>query len=410
MRCRTLFLSLCLVGTNVLADLPAFDGPPHNYWERPLTDRFTKLKAELEAGRLVLDAGTGERAYLVSLLRALEVPVSSQMLLFSTTSLQLRFITPSNPRALYFNEDVYVGYIPGGKLEIVSIDPALGGIFYIFDIPRGTEAPRVERSNRCMNCHAAEETAGVPALVIKSVLPGTRGGSLDVFRKHETGHAVPFAERFGGWYITGAEALGGHLGNALGRYGAGGALEKIPLPPGREYNASVYPVATTDVLPQLLHEHQIGFVNRAISATYQTRGVLAKGTLVAAADAAELEKSARSFTRYLLFADEAPLPAPVTGDAAYKADFLRKRRAVGGASLKDFDLQTRLFRHRCSYMIYSAAFQGLPPVMKQRVYRRLGEALDVTRPDPEYAYLPAAEKQAIRTVLRGTLSDLPSSW
>lgn len=392
------------------ADLPAFDAVPHDYWHRPLTDRFTKLKTELEAGRLLLDAGGGEKAYLVSLLRALGVPASSQMLLFSTTSLQLRFITPENPRALYFNEDVYIGYIPGGKLEIVSIDPALGGIFYIFDIPRGNEPPRVERSNRCMNCHAAEETAGVPALVIKSVIPGTRGGSLEVFRKNETGHAVSFAERFGGWYVTGAEPLGAHLGNVVGQYGAGGVLEKIPLPPGQRFDYARYPVATTDVLPQLLHEHQVGFVNRAIAATYQARAIVAKGMLVAAADAADLEKTARGLTRYLLFADEARLPGPVAGDAAYQQDFGQTRRVVGGVSLKDFDLQTRLFRHRCSYMIYSAAFQGLPPAMKQRVYRRLGEALNVARPDAEYAYLPPVEKQAIRAILRGSLSDLPAGW
>jgi len=409
MRCLLPFL-FCALSAGASAALPAFDEAPHDYWQRPLTDRFTKLKTELEAGRLLLDAGGGEKAYLLSLLRALGVPESSQMLLFSTTSLQLRFITPANPRALYFNEDVYVGYIPGGRLEIVSIDPALGGIFYIFDIPRGHEPLRVERSNRCMNCHAAEETAGVPALVIKSVVPGPRGGSLEVFRKNLTGHGVPFAERFGGWYITGAEPLGAHLGNVLGRYGAGGALEKIPLPPGREFDYARYPVATTDVLPQLLHEHQVGFVNRAIAATYQARAILARGMLVAAADAAELEKTARAFTRYLLFADEAPLPAPVAGDPAFKTDFLQTRCAVSGASLKDFDLQNRLFRHRCSYMIYSAAFRGLPPAMKQRVYRRLGEALNVTRPDAEYAYLPPAEKQAIRAILRGTLKDLPAGW
>jgi hypothetical protein len=392
------------------ADHPAFDQPPHDYWQRPLTDRFTKLKTELEAGRLLLDGGGEEKAYLLNLLQALGVPASSQMLLFSTTSLQLRFITPANPRALFFNEDVYVGYIPGGRLEIVSIDPALGGIFYIFDIPRGNQPPRIERSNRCMNCHAAEETAGVPALVIKSVIPGTSGGSLEVFRKDMTGHGVPFAERFGGWYVTGAEPLGAHLGNVVGRYGPGGALEKLPLPPGQHFDYGRYLKATTDVLPQLLHEHQIGFVNRAIAATYQTRAILAKEILVPAVDDAELEKTARALTRYLLFADEARLPAPITGDAAFKTDFLQTRCEVGGASLKDFDLQTRLFRYRCSYMIYSAAFQGLPSAMKQRVYHRLGEALNPARSDAEYAYLPSAEKQAIRSILQGTLKDLPAGW
>ena len=61
-------------------------------------------------------------------------------------------------------------------------------------------------------------------------------------------------------------------------------------------------------------------------------------------------------------------------------------------------------------MIYSSVFQGLPDAMKQRVYRRLAQALDVQRPAPEYAYLPPVEKQSIRIILRGTLAGLPAGW
>ncbi len=392
------------------ADAPVIDQAPHDYWQQALGDRFTKLKTEVEAGRVVLD-GSGEKPFLLSLLKALEVPVTSQMLVFSTTSLQLRFITPANPRALYFNEDTYVGYIPGGKLEIVSIDPALGGIFYILDIPRGAEPFRAERSNRCMNCHAAEDTGHVPGLVIKSVLPGVRGGSLETFRQSLTGHAVPLKDRFGGWYLTGAERLGPHLGNVFGQYSPAGDLQKVALAPGSQFDYARYPVATTDVLPQLLHEHQVGFVNRPVAATSRTRDLVAQG-MATDAVLTELDTLARALTRYLLFADEVPLPrGAVVGDPAYKADFLRTRRPdARGVALKDFDLQTRLFRYRCSYMMYGAAFTGLPPEMKQRVSNRLWQALNVTRPDPEYAYLAPLEKQNIHAVLRATLRDLPQGW
>jgi hypothetical protein len=304
---------------------------------------------------------------------------------------------------------VYVGYIPGGRIEVVSVDRDLGGIYYIMDIPRGAEPLRAERSNRCMNCHAAEDTAGVPGLVIKSVMPGVTGGSLDSYRRGQTGHGVPLAERFGGWYLTGVPGFSGHLGNLLGRLTPEG-MTKIPLEPGTRFDFARYPVASSDILPQLVHEHQIGFVNRAVAASYRARALVGKGPLDDEGVRA-LDTEARGLTRYLLFADEAPLPpGGIAGDAAFKADFLRTRRAVSGASLKDFDLQTRLFRQRCSYMIYSTAFVGLPPVMKQRIYRRLGEALNPSRPDAEYAYLPAAEKQSIRAILRATLPDLPSGW
>src|SRR5882724_6570154 len=125
-----------MVGTATLLAEPTYqdiDLPPHDYRQRALRDRFTRLKAELEAGGVVLDQHS-EKDFLLSLLKALEIPATSQMLVFSTTSLQLSLISPRNPRAIFFNEDAYVGYIPGGRIEIVSLDPELGGIFHIFDI------------------------------------------------------------------------------------------------------------------------------------------------------------------------------------------------------------------------------------------------------------------------------------
>lgn len=387
------------------------DQPPHDYWKRPLTDRFTRLKGDLESGRIALEHGS-EKSFVVSLLKALEIPASSQMLVFSTTSLQLSLISPSNPRALYFSEDLYVGYVPGGRIEVVSLDPELGGIFYIFNIPKDDRPLRVERADRCMNCHAGDDTRRVPGLVLKSVVPGPTGGSLTAYRLEETGHGIPFDQRFGGWYVTGKHGITNHWGNLTGRLSPQG-LTKYPIEPGKLFNFTRYPVATSDVLPQLLLEHQAGFVNRVVEAAYRARTYLHEGNgQISAEHAAELDKQARSVARYLLFADEAPLPpGGVEGDAAFKQDFLRQRRlAANGTSLKDFDLRTRLFQHRCSYMIYSPVFKGLPSVMKQRVYRRLSEALSVNKPDQEYAYLPVAEKRAIRNILQNTLWDLPRKW
>ncbi len=413
---RLWILTFGLMGAGLLHAQPIqyeLGQAPHNYWQRTPTDRFAKLKADLAAGSVVLDASS-EKAYLTSLLRALGISPATQTLVFSTTSLQLSLISPRNPRAVYFNEDVYIGFIPGGKIEVVSVDPELGGVFYIFDIPRDGGTPRIERATRCMNCHAGEETGRVPGVLIKSVVPGPSGGSLESFRQELMGHAVPLAERFGGWHVTGAGSFTNHWGNLIGRSSPQGLI-KIPIEPGRQFSYARYLVPTSDLLAHLLHEHQAGFVNRTIEATYRTRTYLDadKGRL-SAAHTADLDRLAQALTRYLLFADEVPLPpGGVVGDPVLKADFLAGRRAVasaGGASLKDFDLKTRLFKHRCSYMIHSAAFQGLPPEMKQRVYRRVAEALDTVKPAAEYAYLPATEKSAIRQILRGTLSDLPKGW
>ena len=392
-------------------DILDIDQPPHNYRQRVPQDRFTRLKAAFESGQIAVDQSS-EKAFVLSVLKTLEIPASSQMLVFSTTSLQLSLISPANPRALYFNEDVYLGYVPGGRIEIVSLDPELGGIFYIFDIPKDARPLRIERSERCMNCHAGEETAHVPGLVIKSVIPGPTGGSLTAYRQDQTGHSIPFEQRFGGWHVTGRHGITNHWGNLTGRLSAKG-LMTVPNPPGERFSFAKYPVAGSDILPQLLLEHQAGFANRVIEASYRARTALhlTEGKLTTK-QILELDEHARIITRYLLFADEAPLPpGGVEGNAAYKADFLSTRReAAGGLSLKDFDLRTRLFKFRCSYMIYSAVFEGLPSEMKRRVYQRLNEALSVEKNDKEYAYLPRAEKTAIRSILKATLTDLPAGW
>ncbi len=383
--------------------------PPHDYYGRTPADRVTKLKTSLESGSILLDR-SGERAFVLSLLKALGVPASSQMLVFSTTSLQLRLISPRNPRALYFTEDVYLGFIPGGQIEVISLDPELGAVFYIFDIPKTDHPLVMQRSNRCMNCHAAEETNYVPGLVVKSVVPGPTGGSLVAFRKDQTGHTVPFEDRFGGWYVTGDSNVGGHWGNLIGSL-ASGELTRTPIEPGALFEFGRYPVATSDVLPQLLHEHQLGFVNRAVEASYRARTYLHldDGKLTAA-HMQTLEEQARDLTRYLLFVDEASLPeGGISGDPTFKRDFLDgKRTDSDGRSLKDFDLRNRLFRYRCSYMIYSSVFQGLPALLKAQVYGFLHEALSGR--GPGFDHLPMEERNAIRSILEQTLPDLADGW
>ncbi|MEX2579991.1 MAG: hypothetical protein WD342_13110 [Verrucomicrobiales bacterium] len=387
------------------------DAPEHDYWNRPLRDPFTRIKDDLEQGLLLLDHGS-EKAFVESLLAELGIPASSQMLVYSTTSLQLSLISPRSPRALYFNEDVYLGWVPGGKIEIVSIDPEIGGVFYIFDIPKNGGRPVVERSKRCMNCHSDEDTRHVPGIVIKSVIPGTSGGSLESYRRAATGHQIPLEERFGGWHVTGGDDLGKHWGNLVGRFTPEGIVT-TPVPPGERFDWSTFPVRTSDVLPHLLHEHQAGFVNRALEAHYRARTYLERGRgRLSPEDRKEMDRQADSLVRYLLFADEAELPpAGVAGDDRFKEDFLADRRATReGVSLKDFDLKDRLFKYRCSYMIHGAVFRGLPDGFKRLIYRRLAKALDGESPDPEYAYLPDGEKAAIREILRQTVPDLGEAW
>lgn len=386
------------------------DEPPHRYRTSTPKDRFSRTMDSI-ASDPGLDRSS-EKAFLVSLLQRLKVPASSQTLVFSTTSLQLRFISPSNPRAIYFTDDLYLGYIPGGRIEVVSLDPELGAIFYIFDLPRDNAPLRFERSERCMNCHASDDTGYVPGLVIKSVVPGPTGGSLDAFRQTQSGHGIPFSDRFGGWHVTGRHYITNHWGNLIGRF-VDGEIVTTPNPPGTRFSFAAYPIATSDILAHLLHEHQVGFVNRVVEAGYRARTALHLGQgRLTSAQTDELEDQARIVVRYLLFVDEVPLPGGgIEPDRDFERDFLSDRRpAKDGRSLKDLQLRTRLFQHRCSYMIYSPVFTGLPGVLKTRIYERLGNALREGARDGDASHLPPAERSAIRGILQATLPDLPAGW
>ena len=410
MMLKSLTMTLLLAGMTSAARAERelwqdFTKPPHDYWTKPVTDRFSLLKDDLASGKIPLDRSS-EKAFVMSLLAVLKVPASSQMLVFSATSLQLSLISTRNPRALFFTDDLYVGWMPGGKVEIVSIDPALGGIYYIFDIPRREGAAlQVERSNRCMNCHGAADSGWVPGLVISSVIPGPNSGSLISYRQEVLGHAVPLGERMGGWLVTGAGTWKKHRGNVTGELYAG-KLTTTPVEFGETFDLNRYPAATSDLLAHLLHEHQAGFITTALEAGYRTRAALHEGGgTIPPGRVAELDAAAEALVRYVLFTDETALPpGGVAGDPTFRQDFAATRQAdPAGRSLRDLELKTQLLKYRCSYMIYSPAFTGLVPEMKTRVFQRLAAALRPDQRDELSRRLPGAEKQAIREILTATL-------
>ncbi|HEV7406206.1 MAG TPA: hypothetical protein VGO11_24880 [Chthoniobacteraceae bacterium] len=401
-----LLLLCALAPAGARAEEPTgIEDPMHGYYTATPTDRFTRFNTELVAGRKTLPTGD-ELTILRGVLKELEIPVSSQMLVYSVTSLQKNLISPRRPRALYFNDDTYVAYVPGGRIEVISLDPALGSIFYISDRVRPGQTPVLRRSEECMNCHELHYMGNIPALVLESVVPGMTGGGEKAFRREQSGHGIPLGLRFGGWHLTGTGgAFPANWSNKIIERTNGEARE-VANPLGKLFDPGNYLLPTSDVLPQLLQEHQVGFANRATHATYQTRVLLRQPDSVARRT--QLEALAKPLVRYLLFADEVPLPpGSVLGNPEYQQAFAANRRPdANGRALKDLDLQTRLLRYRCSYMIYTPVFAGLPTELKNTVYRQLSAALAEPAP-AEYAYLKLDEKRAIVSILRSTLTDLP---
>ena len=387
-----------------------FETPPHDYWKVPPLDPATLLHHRLETKETKLAADADPKTFLRAYLDALKVPVSSQVLVFSRSSLQRTFVHGHNPRAMYFNEDTYVGWMPGGLIEVTGIDPVLGGVFYIFKVPDKPETvPVFERRESCMGCHAGGPTSFLPGLMVRSLFTGENGNTFGEAGAHNGGHHTPFTTRWGGWYVTGAPPEMKHLANVfsagLGKKTDAGPLDKI-MPAGTHLAPG------SDVLAMMLHDHQCKAVNVLMEANYRVRTALHaapadKPVAERAIPSGDMEMArgqAQKVTRFLLFADEVPLPAPVAGDPAFKKDFAATRRAdKAGRSLKDFDLQTRLMQHRCSYMIYSAAFRGLPPAFQRMVFQEIRTALTVDDSSGPGAHLPAEERKTVHEILSETL-------
>jgi len=381
-----------------------FATAPINYRSENLTDPVAKLQKQLDSGKVTLEYDPGH-GYLRSVLRALSVPVNSQTLVFSKTSFQYPKISPERPRALYFNDDVYVGQVHDGmSLEFVSFDPMQGAIFYILD-EHQVERPRFERAELdCVQCHvAASSTRGVPGVMVRSVVARPSGMQAGGTPAYITGHESPLKERWGGWYVTGTTA-GQHMGNAiLGENGTEAVNKRLDTTP--------YLTSTSDIVAHLVLAHQTQMHNLITQANYQTRLALFKSGGQTETVRQQFERPAEQLVRYLLFANEAPLEGAVGGTSAFAAEFAAKGpRDPRGRSLRDFDLRTRIFRYPCSYLIYSEAFDAIPGPAKEYIYRRLFEVLSGREKGPEFASLSGEDRRAVLEILVATKPGVPEEW
>jgi hypothetical protein len=381
-----------------------FDGPPIGYSTRDATDPVARLDETLG------DAGAGTQpydprfGYLPRVLELLRVPVSSQMLVFSKTSVQRRSIDPSNPRALYFSDDVYVGFIPGAsEIEIAAVDADLGTVFYTVHQDR-EEPLRFKRSNECLSCHGAARSMGVPGFVLRSLDTDDEGEVVPATDTSAVTHCTPVAERWGGWYVTNAPADWVHRANHPGQDEQSEAQKRRLL--GKIGASKRYPFSGSDTLALLVHDHQTHMHN------YITRLQMeGKQRIVEYGHVRYLDTQVRAFLRYLLFTEEASLPSPMKPAPGFVDAFQKDaKRDSKGRSLRDFDLQTRLFKYPCSFLLDSEAFRKLPEMVRQKILDRLHTVLLGEDPHADFAGIPAAGRRAVLEILRETCPDLTQGW
>ena len=386
-----------------------FDGASHpaiGYGVKPPDDPVARLEAAVNAGeaRLEYENGSG---YLRSLLRALDIDPDTQLAVFSRTSLQSLVIRPNNPRTIFFNDSVVVAWVRGGFIEMAAQGPSQGVAFYMLD-QRQALTPQFRRERSCMVCHVSYATLNVPGLLLRSVAADPEGRALTYLANATPDHRTPFEERWGGWFVTGATAGVKHLGNVTvpnpTAPDAAATPAAVPLASlaGR-FDPAGYLTPHSDVAAHLVFSHQIHMMNLLTRVGWQTRAALADKTPTAVRD---IEAAAVDFVNYLLFVDEPRLPAPVKGASGFAERFSalgpRDRR---GRSLRELDLQTRVLKYPCSYLIYSPAFDALPAEAKTAIYTRLSAILSGKITGERYQRLSAADRQAIAEILRDTKPD-----
>jgi hypothetical protein len=403
------------------------DRPPINYTKAPARNAVSRLQQRIDTGktRLTHEAKFG---YLRSLLRELNVPHSSQMLVFSKTSLQRQRIRARQPRALYFNDDVYVGFCQHGDLiEVTAVDPQLGTVFYSLEQKEVARPRFARRNDTCLICHGSSQNQGFPGLLVRSVYSDSAGYPLLSLGTHRTDHTSPLEHRWGGWYVTGTSGKQTHRGNLIVRDEQD--VAKLDLKAttnvtdlSRRFKTSAYLTPHSDIVALMVLEHQTEMHNCITRANFQTRLALFEEAEINKALGKPAGQHSESTLRrikgagdplveYLLFSEEVRLTDKIQGTSDFAREFMRRGpHDRKGRSLRDLDLNRRLFKYPCSYLIYSEAFDNLPGPVKDYVLRRLWDVLIGKEKSKAFAHLSEGDRRAILEILLATKPNLPAYW
>jgi len=395
------------------------DHPAIRYSTHKATDRVALLNASLDAGSTSL-AFNPESGYLRSVLQALRVPIESQSLVYSQTSSQGAFISRRNPRALFFNDAVAVGWVRGApQLELAALDPEMGVIFYTLE-QRSADRPRFKRDDSCLECHQTPDTLGVPGYFVMSVFSVPAASDKYSYATGEaTDHRSPLTDRWGGWYVTG-HSPEPHLGNlpiaatpaAVKR--ASRELDSL----GGEFDTKGYPSTQSDIAALMALEHQTHMTNLLTRVGWEAR-IAASAPRSGATPQARprqgtgapidpVKDTAQELVDYMLFVDEAPFPGRVRGSPGFAQKFAEAGPVDSkGRSLRQISLERRLMRYPCSYMIYSDAFDALPALAKDAVYERLWQLLSGREKGGVYARLSLADRRDVVEILKETKKGVP---
>jgi hypothetical protein len=379
-----------------------FEFPKHR-----LSDPVSLLNQRIRQGTAQLRF-ENRAGYLRSVIDALDVPVESQIAVFSKTSLQLQRIAPTNPRTIFFNDSAAVAWVRGGFIELASVDPQQGVLFYSLE-QRPARKSQIEPRQDCLGCHISDVILGVPGMVIRSRFTAPTGMPLLILGGYATDHRSPFEERWGGWYVTGSAGTARHMGNVLivdedhpetSLVGPPSVLQSLE---GR-FDTAAYLSPYSDIVALMVFNHQMQMTNLMTRMGWEIRAAVEDKRDLSGL----LRDGVEELVDYLLFLDEAPLAGRIRGTSGFAEKFAARGPVDSkGRSLRQLDLEKRLLRYPCSYMIYSEQFDSLPEQARTAIYRRMWQILSGEETDPKYARLSPADRRAIVEILRETKKGLP---
>jgi len=383
--------------------VPPVTHPAIGYGVRPARDPIAKLVADIAAGKVHLKFD-GEQGYLRSLLDALDIPVESQMVVFSKTSVQGDAIGPQNPRVLYFNDSVVVGSVRGGFIEVAAQDPELGASFYTL-LQQPVDNPLLLKRDGCLGCHLTRNSLDIPGMIVRSVYAAPNGAPINPLGSHLLDHRTPLQQRWGGWYVTGKSGSMRHLGNGVvsdptkPESMVTDATLNLETLKGK-FDTDAYLSPYSDIVALMVFNHQMHMMNLMTRVAWDYRvAAMLEAEIGKPNDVIEqqLRDDIVEFVDYLLFVKEAPLAGRIQGVSGFAEKFASQGPSDSkGRSLRQFDLEHRLMRYPCSYMIYAPAFEGMPARAKQAIYARMRDVLKRFTPE---------DRDAVLDILHDTKSD-----
>lgn len=376
-----------------LRDRVPYGQSPINYDDPANENPVARLAARLQAGTAEL-VHRAEFNYVPALLAELQIADESQLLVFSKTALNPKLVTPRNPRAVYFNDSTSVGWVPGAAaLEIVTWDRSRGPVFYTLKVDSNV-TPRFQREERCLACHAGSSAWNVPGWLRRSFVTAATGKPVSGYSQSHP--ATPYENRWGGWFVTGRHSFV-HLGNVYGEDRVEiirsipeqfSKLEQLP-----EFESS-YPVHSSDVVTHLVLDHQVAALNLIGRVFYEER-------LNRRSDALE------QLADHLALREEPGFPQPVPSASSYARWFRRRQPAASnGHSLFELDLETRLLKHDCSWLVYSEPFASL----SADAHTRLADLMFAGTRAGVDGRLDFDRRASLRQILHSTRGHLPIAF